>query len=92
LKVRAFADYFNRYAESIKPAGGNPAFLEGIAKTLKQIHMIFLWRKLITLPQASISIYSWVTEEFIGDGYRSLLESDGASPYPYFKINTNFGK
>jgi hypothetical protein len=27
---------------------------------------------------------------FIGDGYRSLLESDGASPYPYFKINTNF--
>jgi hypothetical protein len=24
---------------------------------------------------------------FIGDGYRSL-ESDGASPYPYFKINT----
>jgi hypothetical protein len=25
---------------------------------------------------------------FIGDGYRSLLESDGASPYPYFKINT----
>jgi hypothetical protein len=29
---------------------------------------------------------------FIGDGYRSLMESDGASPYPYFKINTNFGK
>jgi hypothetical protein len=26
-----------------------------------------------------------------GDGY-SLLESDGASPYPYFKINTNFWK
>jgi hypothetical protein len=32
-----FADYFNRYAESIKPAGGNPAIIPGmgIAKTLK---------------------------------------------------------
>jgi hypothetical protein len=34
-----FADYFNRYAESIKPAGGNPAIIPGmgIAKTLKRI-------------------------------------------------------
>jgi hypothetical protein len=32
-------DYFNRYAESIKPAGGNPAIIPGmgIAKTLKQL-------------------------------------------------------
>jgi hypothetical protein len=37
-------------------------------------------------------IYNWVRKNFIGDGYRSLLESDGASPYPYFKINTNFWK
>jgi hypothetical protein len=29
---------------------------------------------------------------FIGDGYRSLLFSDGASPYPFFKINTTFWK
>jgi hypothetical protein len=33
-----------------------------------------------------------VWKEFYCDGYRSLMESDGASPYPYFKINTNFGK
>jgi hypothetical protein len=32
-----FADYFNRYAESIKPAGGNPAIIPGmgIAKNFK---------------------------------------------------------
>jgi hypothetical protein len=44
-----FADYFNRYAESIKPAGGNPAIIPGmgIAKTLKRILMTFLWRRLI---------------------------------------------
>jgi len=29
---------------------------------------------------------------FIGDGYRSLLQGDGASPYPYFKLNTTFWK
>jgi hypothetical protein len=29
---------------------------------------------------------------FLGDGYRSLLLSDGASPYPFFKINTQFWK
>ena len=29
---------------------------------------------------------------FIGDGYRSLLAGDGASPYPFVKINTTFWK
>ena len=29
---------------------------------------------------------------FIGDGYRSLLLSSNHSPYPYFKIVTNFGR
>ena len=28
-------------------------------------------------------------KHFIGDGYRSLLLSDNAPAYPFFKINTN---
>lgn len=28
-------------------------------------------------------------KHFIGDGYRSVLLSDYANPYPYFRINTN---
>lgn len=31
-------------------------------------------------------------KNFIGDGYRSLLLSDNAPNYPYFKIQTEFGK
>lgn len=31
-------------------------------------------------------------KNFIGDGYRSLLLSDNAANYPYFKILTEFGK
>jgi hypothetical protein len=42
LKGR-FAGYFNRYAESIKPAGGNPAIIPGIElQDLKLPHMISL--------------------------------------------------
>jgi hypothetical protein len=29
---------------------------------------------------------------FIGNGYRSLLLSDGQTPYPYLKIETEFGR
>jgi len=31
-------------------------------------------------------------KNFIGDGYRSMLLSDVASPYPHLKISTNFWK
>ncbi|MDX5585537.1 MAG: gliding motility protein RemB [Aureibaculum sp.] len=31
-------------------------------------------------------------KNFIGDGYRSMMLSDVASPYPHFKISTNFWK
>ena len=43
-------------------------------------------------PSKHIDVQLGYGRNFIGDGYRSLLESDGASPYPYFKINTNFWK
>ncbi len=91
-----FADYYNRYAESIKPEGGNPAIIPGIgiAKDFKKDAYDF--------PSADANIsYSankflnlqlGYGRNFIGDGYRSLLMGDGASPYPYLKINTTFWK
>jgi hypothetical protein len=91
-----FADYFNRYAESIRPAGGNPAIIPGIgiAKNFKTESYDFpLAEANITFaPSKHIDLQLGYGRNFIGDGYRSLLESDGASPYPYFKINTNFWK
>ncbi|MCF8322020.1 MAG: capsule assembly Wzi family protein [Flavobacterium sp.] len=91
-----FANYFNRYAESIKPDGGNPAIIPGmgIAKPYKTGAFDF--------PLAEANLTFTVNQffdlqlgygrNFIGDGYRSILVSDGASPYPYFKINTKFWK
>lgn len=91
-----FADYYNRYAESIKPAGGNPAIIPGmgISKNFKTDAYDFpLAEANITFaPSKHFDLQLGYGRNFIGDGYRSLLESDGASPYPYFKINTNFWK
>lgn len=91
-----FAGYFNDYAESIKPSGGNSAIIPGvgIAKRFKTDAYDFpLAEADITFtPSKVFDFQLGYGRNFIGDGYRSLLESDGASPYPYFKINTTFWK
>ena len=91
-----FADYYNRYAESIKPAGGNPAIIPGIgiAKDFKTDAYDFPMAEanLTFAPATFVDLQLGYGRNFIGDGYRSLFQSDGASPYPYFKINTNFWK
>ena len=91
-----FADYFNRYAESIAPDGGNPAIIPGIgiAKEFKSDAYDFPMAEanLSYTPSKFINLNLGYGKNFIGDGYRSLLLSDGASPYPYFKLNTTFWK
>jgi hypothetical protein len=91
-----FADYFNRYAESIRPAGGNPAIIPGvgIAKDFKTDSYDFpLADANITFtPNKFFDLQLGYGKNFIGDGYRSLLTTDGASPYPYVKLNTTFWK
>lgn len=91
-----FADYFNRYAESIAPAGGNPAIIPGIgiAKEFKTDAYDFPLAEanLTFAPNKFFDLQLGYGRNFLGDGYRSLLLSDGASPYPFLKINTTFWK
>ena len=91
-----FAGYFNRYAESIKPSGGNPAIIPGIgiAKEFKTDAYDFPLAEanLAFTPSQFFNLNLGYGRNFLGDGYRSLLLSDGASPYPYFKVNTTFWK
>jgi hypothetical protein len=91
-----FADYFNRYASSLAPAGGNPAIIPGvgIAKQFKTDAFDFpLAEANITFaPNQFFDLQLGYGRNFLGDGYRSLLQSDGASPNPFFKINTTFWK
>lgn len=91
-----FADYYNQYARSIRPSGGNPAIIPGIgiAKEFKTNGFDFpsADANLTFTPSKMINLQLGYGRNFIGDGYRSLLLSDAASPYPYVKINTNFWK
>ena len=91
-----FADYYNAYAESIRPSGGNPAIIPGIgiAKRFKEDAYDFPLAEanIKYKPNQFIDLQLGYGRNFLGDGYRSLLQSDGASPYPFFKINTTFWK
>ncbi|MEO2062064.1 MAG: gliding motility protein RemB [Christiangramia sp.] len=91
-----FAGYYNRYAESISPAGGDPAIVpgRGIAKEFMNDGYDYPVAEgyLSFSPGDFINIQFGHGKNFIGDGYRSLLLSENASPYPFFKLNTTFWK
>lgn len=91
-----FAGYFNEYAESIRPDGGNPAIIpgRGIAKEFKLDAYDYPVAEayLSYTPSKHFNFQFGNGKNFIGDGYRSLFLSDVVSPYTYFKINTSFWK
>jgi hypothetical protein len=91
-----FSKYFNEYAESIKPAGGNPGLIpgRGIAKGFGTDGFDYPVAEayLSYNPSKFFNFQFGNGKNFIGDGYRSLFISDVASPYPFFKINTSFWK
>ncbi len=89
-----FASYYNSYAKSIKPSGGNPAIIpgRGIAKTFSSDSFDYpvAVGYINYRPSKTFNFQFGHGQNFIGDGYRSLFISDVSSPYPYFKINTTF--
>ena len=91
-----FADYFNRYSESIAPYSGGPAIIpgRGVAKEFMNEGYDYPVAEgyISYKPSEFFDIQFGQGDNFIGDGYRSLLMSDGASPYPYLKLNTSFWK
>ena len=91
-----FAEYVNQYAESIAPAGGNPAIIpgRGIAKEFGDGAYDYPVAEayLSYSPNKTFNFQFGHGKNFIGDGYRSMFMSDAASPYPFFKINTTFWK
>ncbi len=74
------------------PAGGNPAIIPGIgiAKEFKTDAYDFPLAEanLTFAPNKFFDLQLGYGRNFRGDGYRSLLLSDGASPYPFLNIKT----
>ena len=91
-----FAQYFNEYAESLKAFGPDPAIIpgRGIAKRFKNNAYDYPVAEayLSYTPAEFINIQFGHGKNFIGDGYRSLFQSDVASPNPFLKVNTKFWK
>ena len=91
-----FANYYNRFAESLKPFGGNPAVVPGIgiAKDFNTTQFDFpsAEANITFSPNSFFDLQLGNGRNFIGDGYRSLLISDAASPYPFLKLDTKFWK
>lgn len=91
-----FAQYFNQYAESLKAFGPDPAIIpgRGIAKRFKDDAYDYPVAEayLSYTPADFINIQFGHGKNFIGDGYRSLFQSDVASPHPFLKLNTKFWK
>lgn len=91
-----FAGYFNRYAESLAPDGGNPGIIpsRGIAARFRTDSYDYPVAEgyVSYAPSSHFNVQLGHGKNFIGDGYRSLLLSDNASPYPYLKLNTSFWK
>ncbi len=93
-----FAQYYNQYAESIgKPNSDTEVAIvpgRGIAKRFKDDAYDYPVAEgyLSFTPSKYINIQFGHAKNFIGDGYRSLLLSDVASPHTFLKLNTNFWK
>jgi len=91
-----FADYINRYAESLRGFGPDPAVIpgRGIAKRFKDDAYDYPVAEayLSYSPTEFLNIQFGHGKNFIGDGYRSLLQSDVASPSPFLKLSTKFWK
>jgi len=91
-----FAEYFNQFSESLRAFGPDPAIIpgRGIAKRFKDTSYDYPVAEayLSYTPADFLNIQFGHGKNFIGDGYRSLLQSDVSSPYPFLKLNATFWK
>jgi hypothetical protein len=91
-----FAQYVNEYAETLKGFGPDPAIIpgRGIAKRFKTDSYDYPVAEayLSYAPAKFLNMQFGHGKNFIGDGYRSLLLSDVASPHPFLKLSTAFWK
>ncbi|WP_316771029.1 gliding motility protein RemB [Pedobacter frigiditerrae] len=84
-----FSNYLTKYINSkgVIPGQANDKF--GASKTTKD------WAYATAVLNYDVNKYLTVTlgqdKNFIGDGYRSMLFSDVASPYPFLRLTATLG-
>lgn len=90
LNRAAVPDYISTY---IRQVGIVPGM--AYAGTFNNNPNAYAWDYITAIasytPVKFLNITAGRDKTFIGDGYRSLLLSDYASPYPFFKLTANLG-
>ncbi|MFD1314501.1 gliding motility protein RemB [Namhaeicola litoreus] len=91
-----FAQYINETTREYNPIIGASAIVpgRGKAKSFKEGGFDYPVAEayLSYTPNEFFNFQFGNGKNFIGDGYRTFFLSDVASPYPFFKISTNFWK
>ncbi|NNC70466.1 MAG: gliding motility protein RemB, partial [Flavobacteriaceae bacterium] len=90
-----FANYINRSVRENPPigaAGVVPGRGKGKAFKNNGFDYPVAEAYLSYSPNTTFNFQFGNGKNFIGDGYRSFMLSDVASPYPFFKISTKFWK
>ena len=91
-----FAEYINQTTREYGPIIGASAIVpgRGKAKSFKDGGFDYPVAEayLSYTPNQFFNFQFGNGKNFIGDGYRSFFLSDVASPYPFFKISTQFWK
>lgn len=91
-----FAGYFNREIRLRAPDGGNPGIVpgRGVAEAFGEDAFDYpvATGYISYNPSKYFTLQLGHDQQFIGDGYRSLVLSDNANPYAYFKASAEFWK
>jgi len=80
--------YITNYANATGVVPGQTRVTNRGGSTTDWSYYTFL---LSYTPVKYVNFTAGQDKTFIGDGYRSMLLSDNASPYPFFKITFNMG-
>ncbi|MCX7728761.1 MAG: capsule assembly Wzi family protein [Bacteroidia bacterium] len=62
------------------------------ANNKNHVYSYLYWNAYVSYSKSFFNFQAGRGKMFIGNGYRSLLLSDIASPYPYLKLQANFWK
>ncbi|MEN8185727.1 MAG: gliding motility protein RemB [Bacteroidota bacterium] len=91
-----FAEYVNKETRRLNPIIGASAVVPGRGKSKSFKDGGFDYpvaeAYLSYTPNEFFNFQFGNGKNFIGDGYRSFFLSDVASPYPFFKVSTQFWK
>jgi hypothetical protein len=83
-------NYLSTYIRQVGIVPGM-AYANGVNNNPKAYAWDYITATVSYTPVKYLNISAGRDKTFIGDGYRSLLLSDYASPYPFFKLTANLG-